>query len=107
MLLDSNDEPFVCDFLAKRIADRSSTAVGKFAYAAPELAEGNGGTVEADVYGLGAILYELWTGSAPIRADSFDEVRRQHERGEPKPARSLVPRIPRDLDSGVRRCAQP
>jgi serine/threonine-protein kinase len=98
VLLDSNEEPFVSDFLAKRIQSGPSTAVGKFAYAAPELAEGNGGTVEADVYGLGSILYELWTGSAPIKADSFDEVRRQHERGGPKPARSLVPKIPRDLD---------
>lgn len=98
VLLDSNDEPFVSDFLAKRIESGPSTAVGKFAYSAPELAEGNGGTVEADVYGLGAILYELWTGSAPIKADSFDEVRQQHERGGPKPARSLVPKIPRDLD---------
>jgi eukaryotic-like serine/threonine-protein kinase len=99
VLLDNNDEPFVSDFLAKRIRQSGpSTAVGKFAYAAPELAEGNGGTVEADVYGLGAILYELWTGKPPIRADSFDEVRKQHERGGPQPARSLVPTIPRDLD---------
>lgn len=103
VLLDSNGEPIVSDFLAKRIRQSGpSTAVGKFAYAAPELAEGNGGTVEADVYGLGAILYELWTGTPPIRATSFDEVRRQHERGGPKPARSLVPTIPRDLETVCR-----
>jgi serine/threonine protein kinase len=103
VLLDSNNEPFVSDFLARRIRQPGpSTAVGKFAYTAPELAEGKGGTVEADVYGLGAILYELWTGTTPIRAGSFEEVQRQHEQGGLKPARSLVPTIPRDLDAVCR-----
>jgi serine/threonine-protein kinase len=98
VLLDLNDEPYVCDFMAKRILHSGpASAVGKFAYAAPEQAVGEGGTVEADVYGLAAILYELWTRKAPTSAKSFEEVRRQHEAGEPKPPRSLVPDIPRDL----------
>jgi len=98
VLLDSNNEPFICDFLAKRVQQSGpSTAVGKFAYAAPEVAAGKGSIVEADVYGLGAILYELWTGTPPIQAESFEDVLRQHERGEPKPARSLAPEIPPEL----------
>jgi tRNA A-37 threonylcarbamoyl transferase component Bud32 len=98
VLLDLNDEPYVCDFMAKRIVQTGpASAVGKFAYAAPELAVGEGGTVEAEVYGLAAILYELLTGKAPIRAASFAEVREQHAAGEPKPPRSLVPTIPKDL----------
>lgn len=100
VLLDLNDEPYVCDFMAKRILHSGpASAVGKFAYAAPELAVGEGGTVEADVYGLAAILYELLTGKAPIRAKSFEDVLRQHEAGEPKPPRALVPEIPLDISS--------
>jgi eukaryotic-like serine/threonine-protein kinase len=100
VLLDINDEPYLSDFMAKRIGQSGpSSRVGKYAYAAPELAVGDGSTVEADVYGLGATLYELLTGHAPIKAGSFEEVQRQHERGEPKPPRSYVPQIPRDLDA--------
>jgi eukaryotic-like serine/threonine-protein kinase len=98
VLLDLDDEPYVCDFMAKRI-ERSgpASAVGKFAYAAPELASGEGGTVEADVYGLGAILYELWTGKVPVDAKNFEDVRRLHEASEPTTPRSLVPALSREL----------
>lgn len=99
VLLDSNDEPFVSDFMARRTGvPGAGGRVGKFAYAAPELADGQGGTVEVDIYGLGAILYELLTGTTPIRADSWDEVRRQHAQGL-KPPRAIAPEIPRDLDA--------
>ena len=100
VLLDSIDEPFICDFMAKRIRQSGpSSAVGKFAYMAPEVAEGKGGTVEADVYGLGTILYELWTKTAPIKANSLEEVRQQHEQGGPKPVRSFVPDLSHELEA--------
>jgi hypothetical protein len=100
VLMDSNNEPFLCDFMAKRIQQSGpSSAVGKFAYAAPETAESRGGTVDADVYGLGAILYELWTQTVPIRADSFEAIRRQHEQGGPKPVRALAPDVPHELEA--------
>jgi len=100
VLLDINGEPFVNDFMAKRIGQSGpSSCVGKLPYIAPEVAEANGGTVEADVYGLGAILYELWTGSAPIVARDLEDLQRKHELSERASARSLAPQVPRDLDA--------
>jgi len=100
VLLDINGEPLVNDFMAKRIGQSGPTScVGKLPYIAPEVAEAKGGTVEADVYGLGAILYELWTGTAPIRANSFEDLQQKHELSERQPARSLAPHVPRDLDA--------
>jgi serine/threonine-protein kinase len=99
VLLDIDDEPFVSDFMARRIGQQGpGTVAGTVRYAAPEVAAGRGGTVEADVYSLGAILYELWTGSPPIRAGSFEEAEGQHEHG-PKAPRSVVPEISRELES--------
>ncbi|HYQ42196.1 MAG TPA: protein kinase [Polyangiaceae bacterium] len=103
VLLDLNGEPFVNDFMAKRIAQSGpGSRVGKFSYMAPEVAVGSGSTVESDIYGLAAILYELWAGVAPIRAESFEGVQRQHALSERKSARAIVPEIPRDLDAVCR-----
>jgi tRNA A-37 threonylcarbamoyl transferase component Bud32 len=99
VLLDTEDEPYVGDFMAKRVGQQGPGSVGgTIAYAAPEVALGGGGTLAADVYSLAAVLYELWTGNAPIRAHSFEEAEREHERELAAP-RSVVPGISRELDA--------
>lgn len=100
ILLDHDDEPFVTDFMAKPIgAGGPSTQVGKFNYVAPEQAAGEGASVEADIYGLGAIFYDLLTSRPPVVAKSFGEVVAAHERCELKPPRELVPGLSRELDA--------
>src|SRR5262245_45599644 len=83
ILLDARGEPHVSDFgLAKRVAGEAESTqtgslVGTPSYMPPEQARGERLlTAAADVYSLGAILYELLTGRPPFREDNLLETLR-------------------------------
>ncbi len=72
---------------------RIGDVVGTPAYMAPEQAEGRVRQVDhrADIYALGAILYEILTGTRPYEASRSDEVLREVRRGSPEPPRQRAP----------------
>ncbi len=111
ILLDAQGQPHVTDFgLAKRMegsaADTSSGAMaGTPAYMAPEQVEGKSRlTTAVDVYGLGAVLYELLTGQPPFKARTPLETLLQVTRDEPVPPSRHRPRLPRDLEVICLKC---
>ncbi len=113
VLLDREGRPHVTDFgLAKKVdADsrltQSGVIVGTPSYMAPEQVAGNQSLTPAvDVYGLGAILYELLTGRPPFRADNPMDTLLQVMDRLPAPPRLLNPIIERDLETICLKCLE-
>jgi PAS domain S-box-containing protein len=76
-------------------------ALGTPAYMAPEQSAGRLDRIDrrTDVYGLGAILYEVLTGAPPFGGDSTEEVLRKVREEEPAPPRRLWPEVPPALEA--------
>ncbi len=111
VLIDDNGVPHVADFgLARRLeaglaADNQEVS-GTPSYMAPEQAVAGAQriTPATDIWGLGAILYELVTGEPPFLGESPQATLNLVVRSEPPDPRHQVPEVPRDLGAIIGKC---
>jgi serine/threonine protein kinase len=114
VLLSKDGAPKITDFgLAKKFdgdssATRDGAIMGTPSYMAPEQAAGKTKTLgpPADIYALGAILYDLLTGRPPFRGETVMETLQQVMNMEPTAPRKLQPKLPNDLNVICLKCLE-
>src|SRR5437879_6273065 len=114
ILLDDRDEPLVSDFGLAKLLDadndltRSLTTFGTAGFIAPEQA-GHAAvdfTPVADVYSLGAVLFNVLAGRPPFLGSNPVSVIRQASETEAPKLRSLAPSLDRDLETICAHCLE-
>jgi serine/threonine protein kinase/Tfp pilus assembly protein PilF len=114
ILLDAKGEPHLTDFGLARLVETESTVtrtmevLGTPSYMAPEQAVGNNARVTSatDVYGLGAVFYQLLTGHPPFAGGTTFETVRLVLDTEPRQPRLLNPKVDRDLATICLKCLE-
>jgi TolB-like protein/Tfp pilus assembly protein PilF len=114
ILLDAEGEPHLTDFGLARLVETESTVtrtmevLGTPSYMAPEQAVGNnaGVTSATDIYGLGAVFYQLLTGHPPFAGGTTFETVRLVLDTEPRQPRLLNPKVDRDLATICLKCLE-
>jgi len=109
VMLDSRGKVRITDFgLAglAAMADREITG-GTPAYMAPEQLAGQPATPQSDIYSLGLVLYELFTGKAAFEAVTLAELVREHESSTPRSPSQLVQDLDPVVERVILRCLEP
>ncbi len=101
IMIDGRGQVIIMDFGLAGLAEQLQNDVrsGTPMYMSPEQLAGTEVTVRSDIYALGLVLYELFTGRRAYNANSLVELMQQQERGTPASLSTLV----RDLDPSIER----
>jgi eukaryotic-like serine/threonine-protein kinase len=109
VMLDGRGQVRITDFgLAVAAADLPGHAsrAGTPAYMSPEQLEGREATPRSDIYALGLVLYELFTGRRAFQAGSVDELRRMQDESSPTPPSRLIEGFDAAVERAILRCLE-
>ena len=110
IMLDSRGQVMLTDFglagLAEQIAG-AEVRSGTPAYMAPEQLAGKEVTVRSDIYSLGLVLYELFTGKRPFEGQTIADLTRARAEATPASLSSHVRDLDPDVERVILRCLQP
>jgi hypothetical protein len=109
IMLDGHGRVRITDFgLAIAVGDESQAEeiAGTPAYMAPEQLAGKGATVRSDIYSLGLILYEIYTGKKAFKANTLAELREQKEMQTPRAPSELREGIDPVVERVIQRCME-
>jgi len=107
VMIDNRGRARITDFgLATVPGDaRSREIAGTLAYMAPEQFRGEVANVRADLYALGLVLYEMFTGRRLFDGSGASEIAQQHLNPKPAPS-SIVRDLPPELDRAILSCLE-
>jgi eukaryotic-like serine/threonine-protein kinase len=107
MLLTAAGELYICDFGVALDSGADTTEVGGVmgspSYMAPEQAQGERVSGQADIFSLGVVMYELLAGRRPFRGNSLSELISQIVNNDPEPPSLYRAEIPELVDRVVAR----
>ena len=114
ILLDPDGKPHLTDFGLAKLVETDSTVtrtrelLGTPSYISPEMAQGGrvGVGVATDVYGLGAVMYQLLTGHPPFAGGTTLETIRQVLETDPRRPSLWNPKVDRDLEVICLKCLE-
>src|SRR5580700_7951069 len=110
IMMNKRGDVVIMDFGLAAIADQLSGAEvrnGTPAYMAPEQLKGSEVTAKSDIYALGLVLYELFTGRRPYAGNSAKDLLRQEESAQLTSMTSLAADIDPAVERAIRRCLDP
>ncbi len=105
LMLDENGQLRITDFGLAGLAGEVGPRAGTPAYMAPEQLTGQPATIQSDIYALGLVMYELFTGQRPFDFRSIAELMQRHDEGVPPPS-SFVTGMDLSLDRAIMRCLE-
>lgn len=109
IMLDGRGRVRITDFGLAAIsfeADASDARAGTPAYMSPEQISGGEITPQSDLYSIGLVLYEVFTGKRPFDAKTFDEMVRQREKSTPTLPSQYVKEIDPLVERVIMRCLE-
>ena len=107
VMIDGKGRARITDFglaIAASEADQQTGHAGTPGYLAPELLDGGAPSIQSDVYALGLVLYELFTGKKAFEASNLVEFHRKQTDTNPTPPSSVVKNFDPVVERAILRC---
>jgi serine/threonine-protein kinase len=107
VMVDGHGRARITDFgLALRAEEAAADKSGTPAYMAPEQLEGKPASVQSDIYALGLVLYELYTGKRAFEATNLVEWKRKHSETAPTAPSSHAADVDPAVERAILRCLE-
>jgi hypothetical protein len=107
VMLDDAGKVRLMDFGLAAIGAVEDIRAGTPAYMAPEQLLGREVTARSDIYALGLVLYELFTGRRAFTAATLNELVEQHQSGQITPPHTIVTSLDLAIERAIMRCLDP
>jgi hypothetical protein len=107
IMIDGRGQAQIMDFglaVSRAEGDRQTEPAGTLSYMAPEQWAGRGSSVKSDIYSLGLVLYELFTGHRPFEARTPAEFQQKQTTEPPLPPSTYAPHIDPAVENVILRC---
>jgi serine/threonine-protein kinase len=107
VMLDGSGRARIMDFSLASVGDVADVRAGTPAYMAPEQLAGQEVTVRSDIYALGLVLYEIFTGRRAFEAKNLAELIEQHRAGTLTAPTEIVKSLDPAIEAAILRCLDP